>query len=327
MLIESKAMITGVGAYVPEHILTNQDLEKLVDTSDDWIIRRTGVRERHISHEKQFSSDLAIKAVENLMEVSGANVSDVDMIVVSTCSPDHFIPNVASLIQGHFGMKNTGAMDLNVACTGYIYALSVANAFISIGQNKKILVIAAETISKIVDYTDRNTCVLFGDGAAAFLLERTEGKGSFIATNFDTEGSMGDKAYCTHHSKNINGNLITKEHFIDQDGRSLYEFVMKNIPAGINTLLASASLSLSDISWFVPHSANLRMIQALCDRMAYPLDQTLVSADILGNTSSASIPLAIWLALKEGKIVPGNKLLLYGFGGGLTHAGIIIDWR
>ena len=156
-IIKSETKITGVGGYVPEHILTNCDLQKLVDTSDEWIRRRTGIRKRHISSETENASNLAIKAVENLIEVYGADVSDVDMIVVSTTSPDHFVPNVASLIQGHFDIRKTGVMDINVACTGYVYALSVANAFISIGQNKKILVIATETISKLIDYTDRNT--------------------------------------------------------------------------------------------------------------------------------------------------------------------------
>ena len=326
MIIKSETKITGVGGYVPEHILTNNDLEKLVDTSDEWIIRRTGINKRHISSETENASNLAIKAVENLIEVYGADVSDVDMIVVSTTSPDHFVPNVASLIQGHFDIKKTGVMDINVACTGYVYALSVANAFISIGQNKKILVIATETISKLIDYTDRDTCILFGDGASAFLLEKTDEKGAFITTNFVTNGSGADSIYCSNLSKSVGKLSGIKEHLIVQNGREVYRYVMKNVVDGIKTLLETSQLSLSDINWFVPHSANLRLIEGICKRLEYPIEKTLLSVTEFGNTSSASIPLAIWLALKESKIAPGDKILLYGFGGGLTHGGIIIEW-
>ncbi|MBU3073919.1 ketoacyl-ACP synthase III [Clostridium estertheticum] len=326
MIIKSETKITGVGGYVPKDILTNYDLQKLVDTSDEWIIRRTGIIKRHISSETENASNLAIKAVENLIEVYGADLSDVDMIVVSTTSPDHIVPNVASLIQGHFGIRKTGVMDINVACTGYVYALSVANAFITIGQNKKILVVATEAISKLIDYTDRNTCILFGDGASAFLLEKTDGKGAFIATNFETNGSGADSIYCSNHSKNIGESSVIKEHHIVQNGAEVYRYVMKNVVDGIKTLLETSQLSLSDIKWFVPHSANLRLIEGICKRLEYPIEKTLVSVTEFGNTSSASIPLAIWLALKESKIATGDKILLYGFGGGLTHGGIIIEW-
>ncbi|MHB8064065.1 MAG: beta-ketoacyl-ACP synthase 3 [Ruminiclostridium sp.] len=326
MITRSNSKIIGLGAYLPHRKLTNQDLENMVDTNDEWIIRRTGVRERRISEKDEFSSDLAIKAVKNLIEKHNVIVNDVDMIIVTTFTPDHLLPTVSALVQGHFGIEQAGTMDINSGCTGFAYALCVADSLITTGNNKKILVIASEVVSKIIDYSDRGTCILFGDAAVATLIERTDEKGSFVASYFNSDGKFAESVSCSNLSQSVNGRILDKKRLFEQDGRFLYEYVVKNIPTGIHNLLAKANLSLDDIKWFVPHSANLRIIEAVCKRLDFPIENTLISNEHFGNTSSASIPLSIWLTLEKSKINRGDTLLLYGFGGGLTHGGIIIEW-
>lgn len=323
---ESKSKIVGLGAYLPERRLTNYDLEKMVDTSDEWIVRRTGVKERRLAAKDEFASDLAIKAVEQLIEKYDVEISDVDMVIVTTFTPDHFTPTVSALVQGHFGIKKAGTMDLNAACTGFVYGLCVADSLITAGHSNKVLVIASEVLSKIVDYSDRNTCVLFGDAAVAALIERTEQKGSFLASYFTSDGKLAQNVTCSNLAEKINNHEINKTRLFEQEGKLLYEYVMKNIPDGVKNVLGKSGLSFDDIAWFVPHSANLRMIKALGDRLDFPLEKTLISNEYYGNTSSASIPLAMWMALEEGKIKAGDKMILYGFGAGLTHGGVVIEW-
>jgi 3-oxoacyl-[acyl-carrier-protein] synthase-3 len=323
---KSNSRITGLGTYLPDRILTNQDLEKMVDTNDEWIVRRTGVRERRLSDKEEFASDMAIKAVKNLIEKNNISVEDVDMIIVTTFTPDHLIPTVSSLVQGYFGMEGAGTMDLSAACTGFTYGLCVADSLITAGHNNKVLVISSETVSKVVDYTDRNTCILFGDAAVVVLVERTEGKGSIIASYFTSDGNLAEKITCGNFSDKVNGKVLGEKKFFQQDGKFIYEYIIKNVPEGVLKLLNKAEMKLEDIAWFVPHSANLRMIEAVCKKLAFPLDKTLLSNEFYGNTSSASIPLAVWMALEETKIKSGDKIILYGFGGGLTHGGIVMEW-
>lgn len=318
--------IVGLGAYLPNRKLTNHDLENMVDTNDEWIVKRTGVKERRIAEKDEFSSDMAIKAVENLIEKNNISVDDVDMVIVTTFTPDHYSPTVSALVQGHFGIEHAGTMDINSGCTGFAYGLSVADALIRSGNNHKVLVIASETISKVVDYTDRGTCILFGDAAVATLLERTNEKGSFIASYFTSDGKLAENVSCSNFSDRINGRSVSKKRLFEQEGRFLYEYVIKNIPGGICSLLEKSQLDLKDINWFVPHSANMRMVEALCKRLDFPIENTLTSNELYGNTSSVSIPLALCLAMEEKKIKAGDKMVLYGFGGGLTHGGIVIEW-
>ncbi len=323
---KSNSAIMGLGAYLPDKKLTNFDLEKMVDTSDEWITRRTGVKERRISEKDEFASDMAIKAVEDLVRKNDVKINDVDMIIVTTFTPDHFSPTVSALVQGHFGIHGAGTMDLAAGCTGFCYALCVADSLITAGNFKKILVIASETISKTVDYEDRNTCILFGDAAVAALIEESEGIGNFLASNFTSDGKLAENVYCSNLSDKINGTPLTKQRLFNQEGRFLYEYVLKNVPSGINSLLSKENLTLDDIDWFVPHSANLRMIEAICKKLEYPIEKTLISNEYYGNTSSASIPLAIYLGIDERKVKKGDKMLLYGFGGGLTHGGVVVEW-
>lgn len=324
--MNSKSKIVGLGAYLPERKLTNYDLEKMVDTSDEWIVRRTGVRERRLAEKDEFSSHLAIKAVENLIERHNIRVDDVDMVIVTTFTPDHFTPTVSALVQGYFGMEAAGTMDINSGCTGFVYALCVADSLITAGHSTKVLVVSSEVPSKVMDYSDRNTCVLFGDAAVATLIEKTTNKGSFLSSYFTSNGKLAQNIACSNLSSKVNGQELEKERLFQQNGKFLYGYVVKNIPDGICKLLKKGNMTFDDIKWFVPHSANLRMIKAISERINVPMEKTLVSNEFYGNTSSASIPLAIWKALEESQIKSGDKMILYGFGAGLTHGGVVIEW-
>lgn len=325
MKLFSKTKITGVGAYRPEKRLSNADLETIIDTNDEWIVQRTGIRERRVSAPDEFASDLAEKAARNLAERCGISLDDVDMLIVSTFTPDHFTPHTAALVQGRFGFR-AGSLDVVAGCTGFAYSMAVADALISSGHCRKALVIASEAITKVTDYKDRESCILFGDAAVAFMLERTEKAGSVIASFFDSHGDLGHNVTCNNLSRKVNGHAVAKERLFDQEGRAVYSYVVKHAPGGVRKLLERAGLTLDDIAWFIPHSANLRIINSVCEKLGIPPEKTLTSIEKHGNTSSASIPLAIWLALEEGRVAEGDKMLLYGFGGGLTHGGVIIEW-
>jgi len=322
---QSKSKITAIGTYVPDRVLTNADLEKMVDTSDEWIVQRTGMRERRIAAEDQFVSDLAIKAVEDMVNRYGVTVKDADMILVATSTPEYSFPSTASRVQSKLGIVSTGALDVNAACAGFVYALQMADGLISGGAYNKILVIGAETLSKITDYTDRTTCVLFGDGAGAVLLEADESRPGILASTSGTFGEGGIHLYKTALSEKMDGEEL-KSGCLVQNGREIYKWAVRNIPDGVRELLNKGGMSPEDIDWFVPHSANLRMIEAICERGPIPLDRTLTSVEYRGNTSAASIPLALQLAVDEGRLKAGDNLLLYGFGGGMTYAGSIIRW-
>lgn len=327
MNFQSKARVTALGAYVPEKKLTNSDLEKMVETNDEWIVQRTGIHERRLTRENEYTSDMAIKAVENLIENFSVDISDVDLVLVATITPDHRTPSVSAMLHGHFNLSpNAGVMDINAACAGFVYALQVANAMVTAGQSKKVLVVSGETLSKITDYSDRDTCVLFGDGAGAAIVEYDEEKPGFLGSYYGSEGKSGHKLYCTGLSEQFGSEKVDRKNFLFQDGRAVYTFVIRTIPKSMKALLEASNLKSSDLDWFVPHSANLRMIQSTCDKLDIPQENALTSLEYFGNTSSATIPLAMWLALKEGKLKKGDKLALYGFGGGLTHAGVIIEW-
>ncbi|ANE45344.1 3-oxoacyl-ACP synthase [Paenibacillus swuensis] len=323
----SKARITAIGSYVPERRLTNQDLEKMVDTNDEWIVQRTGIKERRIAGEEEFTSDISYKAVLNLMERYGKSVEDVDLIIVCTITPDFKTPSVASYLQTKLDIKNTGAIDLNAACAGFTYGLHIANGMITSGLNKKILVVGAETLSKITDYTDRTTCILFGDGAGAALVEYDEHQPSFISSHLGSEGEGGHHLYCTILSNRMHNEDLTDSGYIVQNGREVYKWVVKTIPKGMQSVMNNASINLDEVDWFVPHSANLRMLESICEKSNFPIERTLYSLVNYGNTSSATIPLSLDIGVTTGRIKNGDKVLMYGFGGGLAHAGLLIHWN
>ncbi|RYM05121.1 ketoacyl-ACP synthase III [Sporolactobacillus sp. THM7-7] len=319
----SKAKITAVGGYVPDRRLTNSDLEKLVETSDEWIVRRTGIKERRILPDDQFTSDLAFGAVRHMLNQYNVSLEDVDLVIVATTTPDYGFPSVAALLQARFHMERAGAFDLNAACAGFEYALHVANALVTSGWHRKILVVAADAMSKVTDYTDRTTCILFGDGAGAALVEYSEEPG-FIGAFMGADGNMGKALYRTGISTVMNREALIASGKVVQNGREVFKWAVKNVVGGVSDLLDQNGLDLSDIDWFVPHSANLRMIESICERIHFPMNKVLYSMVYYGNTSSASIPLAIHDGLKEGKLKKGDLLLLYGFGGGLVHCGQLI---
>lgn len=326
---EHKALnprITAIGSYVPARHLTNADMESLVETNDEWIVQRTGIRERRIAGENEYTSHFAIEAVQDLINNYRVDVTDVDMVITATHSPDFVFPSVACLVQSHFGISSTGAMDLNATCAGFTYGLHLANGLISSGLHRKILVIGADNMTRETDYTDRTTCILFGDGAGAVLVEAKEEASAFITSRLGSDGTGGIHVYRIGLSDTMNGQPLGGNGKLVQNGREVYKFAVSTVTNGISAMLEQANMSTEDIDWFIPHSANLRIIESICERSGLSINKTLYSLEYYGNTSAASIPLALHLGIKEGKVRKGDTMLLYGFGGGLTHCGVVVEW-
>ncbi|MFC5405479.1 ketoacyl-ACP synthase III [Cohnella soli] len=310
----SNARIAAIGSYVPEETITNADLERLVDTNDEWIVRRTGIEVRHRAADNETTSDLAIAAVRDLLSrFPDVVAEEIDAILVATTTPERPFPSVASQVQSAIGARSAFAIDVSAACAGFVSALQLANGLLLSGTYRKVLVLGAESLTRITDYTDRSTCILFGDGAGAVLLE-TANEGSFLAANADTDGSGGMHVYCDPGAK------------IVQNGREVYKWALTVVPSGVQDLLDRAGIPLEKLDWLVPHSANLRMIEAICERLDLPLDKALQSVVLNGNTSAASIPLALDAAYREGKLATGQLMALYGFGSGLTRSGLLLRW-
>ncbi|MBB6635879.1 ketoacyl-ACP synthase III [Cohnella thailandensis] len=323
--MSSQASITAIGSYVPERRLTNEDLSSMVDTNDEWIVRRTGIKERRIASSDEYSSDLAINALRNLIDRFGVNAASIDGIVVATTTPDSPFPSVASRVQEAFGMRGSLAFDMNAACAGFVSALQVANGLVLTGAYRKIAVIGVETLSRITDYADRSTCILFGDGAGAVLVEET-GRGDFLSSDADTTGSGGPLVYATGMSDKWKDQSLSGDGRIVQNGREVYKWAVTQVPLGVGRLLERAGLTMEKLDWFVPHSANMRMVEAMCERIGLPAEKALTSMEGYGNTSAASIPLALDLAVREGKLKPDQLIALYGFGSGLSQAGLLLRW-
>ncbi|MDF2838165.1 MAG: 3-oxoacyl-(acyl-carrier-protein) synthase, partial [Paenibacillus sp.] len=324
----SNARITAIGTYVPERKLTNAELESLVDTNDEWIVQRTGIRERRIAAEHEFTSDLVYAAVADLISRFEIGLADVDYVIVATSTPDTVFPSVAAGVQARFGIRNCGAIDLQAACAGFTAGLQLANGLLLTGLHRKILVIGADALSKITDYTDRTTCILFGDGAGAVLMERTAAPdaGDLLGAYSHTDGDGGRHVYASHLSARIGEHELIGTGKLVQNGREVYRWALSHVSEGITELLRNADLEPQAVDWFVPHNANQRIIEALCERTGFSTEQALSSIARYGNTSAASIPLAIDDAIKDGRLQAGHTLLLHGFGGGLTQAGVIVKW-
>jgi 3-oxoacyl-[acyl-carrier-protein] synthase-3 len=322
----SQARITALGTYVPEKVLTNADMERIVETSDEWIVQRTGIRERRIARPDEYTSHLCIAAVNDMIERYSVDVKDADLILVATHTPDLPFPGVSCLVQAHFGIPAAGAVDLNATCAGFTYGLHMANALITAGLHRKILVIGADTLSKITDYEDRTTCILFGDGAGAVLVERDELSPAFLAHHVGSDGSGGLFLYRCGLSGTLNGQALKGKGKLVQNGREVYKFAVTTVPKGVEALLRQSGVGVDEIDWFIPHSANVRIIESICGRTGIPFEKAIYSMEYFGNTSAATIPLALHLGIKEGRIKPGDLLLLYGFGGGFTHAGLLVRW-
>jgi 3-oxoacyl-[acyl-carrier-protein] synthase-3 len=313
--------ILGAGKYVPERRLTNRDLEQMVETNDEWIVTRTGIRERRIADPSQASSDLAYEASARALAAAGLTADQLDLIIVATVTPDMFFPSTACLLQERLGAKQAAAFDLSAACSGFIYGLATATSFVRTGMYRRVLVVGAETLSRITDYTDRNTCILFGDGAGAVVVgEVPEGRG-FRSFVLGADGSGGELLRICGGGSRLPATEQTvadKKHFLEMNGRDVFKFAVRVMGSAAEEALEKAGLTKADIDLLVPHQANIRIVQAALERLGLSEDKAMVNLDRYGNVSAASIPIALAEALEEGRAKEGDTLLLVGFGGGLT---------
>lgn len=319
------SQITGFGTYVPEKIIGNDYFEGLVDTNDEWIVSRTGIKTRRYSADTEFTSDMCIAAIKRMVKEYHVEIQSVDFIMVCTTTPDQTMPNTASRIQLEFGIENAGCIDLYAACAGFIYGLQVAHGFVNSGIFKKVLVCGAETLTKATDFEDRTSCILFGDGAGVAIVEPSDEE-KFLAFNAGTNGEFGIDLYLSTKKDYIGDSSIKAHSKIVQNGRSVFKWAVGQIPEKIRELLLKASLSMENIDYVVPHSANLRILEAISKELGIPMSKIPESVSEFGNTSTASIPLALQKAKDAGILKKGQKLLLIGFGGGLTFAGCILEW-
>ncbi len=323
------AHITGWGMSVPEPVLTNDDLAKMVDTNDQWIRERTGIRERRIARENELTSTLGVNAALKALAVANLKPTDLDLIICSTSTPDHLFPATACLIQDQIGATKAGAFDLLAACSGFIYGVNMAAQAIKSGAIKNALIIGAETLSRFVDWKDRSTCILFGDGAGAFVLQANEMPGGVLSGVMHSDGSGGDTlsvpAGGSRHPA-TEATVREGKHYIYMDGKEVFRFATKVMAQATQEVIKAAGLKLDEINLIVPHQANLRIIEAAARGLKLPMDKFFVNLDRYGNTSTASIPIATVEAVEKGRIKPGDRLVFVGFGAGLTWGALAAEW-
>lgn len=321
-----KTGIIAVDSYAPERVVTNDDLSQVVDTNDEWIYSRTGIKTRHLS-EGENTSQLCIEVAKRLLKKTGTSPEEIGLIIVGTITPDYATPSTACLVQGAIGAVNAFAFDISAACSGFVYSMSIADKFIKNGTCKKAMVIGAETLSKIVDWEDRSTCVLFGDGAGGALLAPCE-EGGILAEDLHAKGEDGLKL--TGSSRQVNNMLCKAEEndnkYLAMDGRAIFNFSNKVVPASIKNILENAGLSADDIKYVIPHQANSRIIDVVAKKLGMPIEKFYLNLSEYGNTSAGSIPIALAEMDKEGLIEKGDKIIITGFGGGLTWGSILIEW-
>lgn len=324
-----KAGIAGIGVYVPEKVLTNAQLEKMVDTSDEWISTRSGIRERHITAPEQATSDLAVFAADRALADAGIPPEELDLIIVATNTPDMSFPSTACLVQERIGAKKAGAFDLAAGCAGFIYALSVASQFIAAGSCRQVLVIGAENLSKIVNWEDRNTCVLFGDAAGAVVMSPARKGSGFLNFKLGADGSGGPLLRLPAGGSRLPASRATVEnklHYLQMNGREVFKFAVRVMVEAAEEVLSAGGLCKNDLDFFIPHQANIRIIDAAAKRLKLPSEKILINVDRYGNTSTASIPLALEEALRDGRIKQGDHVVMAGFGAGLTWAATLLKW-
>ncbi len=317
--------IAGTGSYLPEKVLTNDDLAKIVDTSDEWIRSRTGIGERHIAAEGQTTSDLGYRAALKAIEAAGIEVGDIDLIVVGTTTPDLIFPSTACLIQARLGAIGCPAFDVNAACSGFVFALSTADKFIRSGAARTVLVVGAETLTRMVDWTDRTTCVLFGDGAGAVVLKADEETG-ILSTHLHADGSKKDLLWNPVGVSVGFGDGVRGGGCIRMKGNDVFKYAVKALDGVVDEALAANGLDKGDLDWLIPHQANLRIIEATAKRLDMPMDRVVITVDRHGNTSSASVPMALDVAVRSGRVERGQLLLLEAFGGGFTWGSALLRY-
>ena len=317
--------ITGTGGYLPDKVLTNQDLEKIVDTTDQWIRERTGISKRHIAVEGQNTVDLAEPAARRALQAAGKEAQDVDLIIVATTTPDRVFPSTACLLQKRLDRHGCAAFDIQAVCTGFVYALAVADKFVRTGTAKCALVVGAETLSRVLDWTDRGTCVLFGDGAGAVVLEASEEAG-ILSTHLHADGAY-------EHLLSVSGgisqgydSLKEGNGYVTMKGNEVFKVAVNTLGRIVDETLEANNLQQSDIDWLIPHQANIRIIQATAKKLKMSMDHVVVTVDEHGNTSGASVPLALDVAVRDGRIKRGETLLMEAFGGGFTWGSILLKF-
>ena len=329
--VSVRAKITSIGTYVPPKLLTNADLEKMVETNDQWIMERTGIRERHIVEKGVGTSDLAAEAAKQCLERRGIAATEVEAIIVATVTPDMTFPATACLVQEKIGAKGAWGFDLSAACSGFVYALQVGAKLVESGAHKKVLVIGADVMSSIVDYTDRSTCILFGDGAGAVLLEPcAEGEIGIIDFFHEIDGagacSLSMPGGGSLHPASVE-TLAQKMHFVHQDGQAVYKFAVRKMAEASETVLKRHGVEGKDLGCFIPHQANKRIILSTAERLGMPLDRVVINIDRFGNTTAATIPLAIQTAIDEGRLKKGELALLVSVGAGFTVGATLLRWE
>lgn len=324
-----RSKIIATGSYTPERVLTNFDLEKMVDTSDEWITERTGIKERRLASDSQAASDLACEASKKALKQAGLKAKDIDLIIVATVTGDMPVPSTACILQSKLNAKNAAAFDINAACSGFIYGLSVADSFIKSGMYKRILLVGVEMLSRFTDWEDRTTCILFGDGAGAAILEATDGENGIISIDLYSDGNLwelvslpGGGSKYPPSKETINKRL----HFFKMKGNETFKVAVRTLESLVVNTLKKNNLKPSQLSTLIPHQANLRIIQAIANRLSLSMDKVVVNLDRYGNTSAASIPIALDEAVRMGRIRKDDYVLLEAFGGGLTWASALVKW-
>ncbi|MCB8820928.1 beta-ketoacyl-ACP synthase III [Microvirga rosea] len=321
-----RSIVRGVGSYLPKRRVTNHDLEKLVETSHDWIVQRTGIEARHIADDHETTSVLGIKAAEAALSDAGLTPDDIDLIVCATSTPDYTFPSTATMIQSGLGMTHGAAFDLQAVCTGFVYAVATADKFLASGSHKRALVIGAETFSRILDWNDRTTCVLFGDGAGAIVLEAQEGEGTsadrgVLTSQLRSDGRHREKLYVDGGPGSTKTTGVLK-----MEGKEVFRFAVGSVIDVVQDAFTATGTTAEDLTWFVPHQANKRIITASADKLGIAQEKVVITVDRHGNTSAASIPLALDVACKDGRIKRGDLVMLEAIGGGFTWGSALIRW-
>ena len=321
-----RSIVRGVGSYLPERVVTNHDLLTAVETSHEWIVQRTGIEVRHIAADHETTSYLGIKAARRALDDAGLDASDIDLIVVATSTPDYTFPSTATIVQEGLGIHHGAAFDLQAVCTGFVYAVATADNFLKAGQHRRALVIGAETFSRILDWEDRTTCVLFGDGAGAVVLEAREGEGTtadrgVLTSHLRSDGRHRDKLYVNGGPGSTRTTGVLK-----MEGREVFRFAVGMVTDVINDAFAATRTTAEDLAWFVPHQANKRIITASAEKLGIAPEKVVITVDRHGNTSAASIPLALDVAVKDGRIREGDLVMIEAIGGGFTWGSALIRW-
>ena len=323
------AHITGWGMYVPEPVLTNDDISKMVDTNDEWIRDHTGIRERHIARENEFPSTMGVEAAIKALQVANLAPTELDLIICTSSSPEYIFPATACIIQDQIGANKAGAFDLQAACTGFVFATNMAAQAIRSGSIKNALIVGTEVLSRFVNWKDRNTCILFGDGAGAFVLQASDVPGGVMSAVMHSDGSGADSLSIPaggSHYPATEATMHESKHFIQMDGNEVFRFATRVMGHAVLEALELSKLTINDIQWIVPHQANYRIIKTAAKYLKMPLDKFVINVDRYGNTSTASIPIATVEAVQKGQIKPNDKIAFVGFGGGLTWGAMVVEW-